>query len=105
MMMVNSTVFRMRVLLEFFSAKSVNSIVFRIRILLVTEIFLCEVYRFQKTSQTSDAQKNTPYESMLSKVYRSSSSKFPSVYHSSLRIFCGCDFLWFIGFLFGNYVY
>ena len=33
---------------------------FRIPILLVTEIFLCEAYRFQKTSQTSDAQKNTP---------------------------------------------
>ena len=48
------------ILLVFFSAKSANSTVFRIPILLVTEIFLCEAYRFQKTSQTSDAQKNTP---------------------------------------------
>ena len=57
----NPTVFRMRILLAFFSAKSANSAVFRIPILLVTEIFLCEAYRFQKTSQTSDAQKNTPF--------------------------------------------
>ena len=56
----NPTVFRMRILLAFFSAKSANSTVFRIPILLVTEIFLCEAYHFQKTSQTSDAQKNTP---------------------------------------------
>ena len=56
----NPTVFRMRILLVFFSAKSANSTVFRILILLVTDIFLCEVYRFQKTSQTSDAQKDTP---------------------------------------------
>ena len=54
------TVFRIRILLAFFSAKSANSTVFRIPIVLVTEIFLCEAYRFQKTSQTSDAQKNTP---------------------------------------------
>ena len=76
----NPTVFRMRILwhflcdvcqpyrfenaysVAFFSAKSANSTVFRIPILLVTEIFLCEAYRFQKTSQTSDAQKNTPLE-------------------------------------------
>ena len=48
------------ILLAFFSAKSANSTVFRIPILLVTEMFLCEAYRFRKTSQTSDAQKNTP---------------------------------------------
>ena len=36
--------------------------IINIPILLVTEIFLCEAYRFQKTSQTSDAQKNTPNE-------------------------------------------
>ena len=42
------------------SHSSANSTVFRIPILLVPEIFLCEAYRFQKTSQTSDAQKNTP---------------------------------------------
>ena len=56
----NPTVFRMRILLAYFSAKSANSTVFRIPILLVNENFLCEAYRFQKTSQTSDAQKNTP---------------------------------------------
>ena len=44
----------------FLCAVSFNSTVFRIPFLLVTEIFLCEAYRFQKTSQTSDAQKNTP---------------------------------------------
>ena len=43
-----------------FSSKSADSTVFRVPILLVTEIFLCEAYRFQKTSQTSDAQKNAP---------------------------------------------
>ena len=48
------------ILLAFFSAKSANPTVFRITSLLVTEIFLCEAYRFQKTSQTSDAQMNTP---------------------------------------------
>ena len=46
--------------LAFFFAKSANPTVFRIPIILVTEIFLCEAYRFQKTLQTSDAQKNTP---------------------------------------------
>ena len=56
----NSRFLRIPILLAFFSAKSANSTVFRIPIPLVTEIFLCEVYRFQKTSQTSDAQKNTP---------------------------------------------
>ena len=56
----NPTVFRIRILLAFFSAKSANSTVFRIPILLVTEIFLCQAYRFHNTSQTSDAQKNTP---------------------------------------------
>ena len=45
---------------SFFSAKSANFTVFRIPILLVIEIFLCEAYRFQKTSQTSDDQENTP---------------------------------------------
>ena len=59
----NPTVFRICILLAFFSAKSANSTVFSI--LLVTEIFLCEAYRFQKTSQTSDAQKNTPKDSGL----------------------------------------
>ena len=43
-----------------FSAKPANSTFVRIPILLVTEIFLCEAYQFQKTSQTSGAQKNTP---------------------------------------------
>ena len=56
----NSTVFRMRILFTFFCAKSANSTVFRIPILLETEFFLCEAYCFRKTSQTSDAQKNTP---------------------------------------------
>ena len=54
------TVFRMCILLAFFSAKFANSIIFRIPIPFVTEFFLCEAYRFRKTSQTSDAQKNTP---------------------------------------------
>ena len=40
------------ILLAFFSAKSASSTVFRIPILLVTEIFLCEAYHSQKTSQT-----------------------------------------------------
>ena len=48
------------ILLPFCSAKSANSTVFRIPILLLPEIFLCEACRFQKTSQTSDAQRNTP---------------------------------------------
>ena len=39
-------------------AKSAKPTIFRMRILSVTEIFLCEAYRFQKTSQTADAQKN-----------------------------------------------
>ena len=59
----NPTVFRMRIPLAFFSAKSANSTAFRIPILLVIEIFLCEAYRFQKTSQTSNAQKNMPLKS------------------------------------------
>ena len=50
------------ILLAFFSAKSANLTVFRIPILLVTEIFLCEAYSFRQTSQTSDAQKNTPLD-------------------------------------------
>ena len=62
---VNPPVFRMRILLEFFSAKPANSTVFRIPILMVTEISFCEAYRFQKTSQTSDAQKNTPSSSQF----------------------------------------
>ena len=45
----NPTLFRMRILLTLFSVKSANSTVFRIPILLVTESFLCEAYRFQKT--------------------------------------------------------
>ena len=45
-----------------FSLQSLPTLPFlRIPILFVTEIFLCEDYRFQKTSQTSDAQKNTPF--------------------------------------------
>ena len=56
----NSTVFRISILLAFFSAKSAKSTSFRIRILLASDIFLREVYRFQQTLQTSDAQKNTP---------------------------------------------
>ena len=49
----------MPILLAFFSANSADSSVFRIRIVLVTDI-LCEIYRFQKTLLTSDAQNNTP---------------------------------------------
>ena len=56
----NSHFFRIPILLAFFSAKSANSTVFRIPILLVTEIFLFEAYRFQKTLKTSDAENNTP---------------------------------------------
>ena len=52
----NPTIFRMRILLAF-SLRSLPALPF----LLVTEIFLCEAYRFQKTLQTSDAQKNTPF--------------------------------------------
>ena len=49
----------MRILLAVFSTKSANPTVFRMPILLVTEIVLREAYRFQKTLQTSDTQKNT----------------------------------------------
>ena len=49
----------MPILLAFFSANSADSSVFRICIVLVTDI-LCEIYRFQKTLLTSDAQNNTP---------------------------------------------
>ena len=41
-------------------AGSANFTVLTIRVRLVTDIFLCKVYFFQKTSQASDAQKNTP---------------------------------------------
>ena len=68
----NPIVFRIPILLAFFSAKSANSTVFRIPILLVAEIFLSVAYHFQKTSQTSDAQKNTP-------TYRNSYSILPSI--------------------------
>ena len=44
----------------FFSVKFANSTVFRIPILLVTGFLLCQVYRFQESSKTSDTQKNTP---------------------------------------------
>ena len=47
-----------------FSAKSASSTIFRIPILLVTEIFLCEAHRFQKTLQILDARKNTPLGSL-----------------------------------------
>ena len=57
--------FTVLILLRYFSAKSpslmtLESTVFRICILLVAEVFICEVYRFQKTSQNSGIQKNTP---------------------------------------------
>ena len=50
------------------------STVFRIRILMVSDIFLYEVYRFQKTLQTTDAKKNTHYDYVqktyiMSKLY------------------------------------
>lgn len=67
----NSTVFRMCILLASFSPISPISTVFRMRILLVTDIFFCEVYRFQKISETSDAQKNTPL-ACLFKPFQSS---------------------------------
>ena len=70
----NPIVFRMRILLAFFSAKSTNSTVFRIPILLVTEIFLCEEYRFWNTSQTSDAPKE--YALYFSSFYDLASSNF-----------------------------
>ena len=56
----NSHSYRILILSTNCSAKSANSnsTVFRIRILLVTDIFLWEIYRFQKTLQTPDAQKN-----------------------------------------------
>ena len=41
------------------SLPTLDSTVFRICILLVAEDFICEVYGFQKTSQTSGVKKNT----------------------------------------------
>ena len=44
----------------FFSMSSAISIFFKRFLPLVREIFPCKVYRFQKISETSNAQENTP---------------------------------------------
>ena len=59
----NSTVFGMCILFAFFSTISPISTTFRMRILLVTDIYLCKIYRFQNTFKTSAFQKNTPLNS------------------------------------------